>query len=66
MGRENGQTTVHEEGTHPTTAPAQNQTNGAQWQMVREIIKNDVVDKANNHIVNYQHVYPEKIVKVLF
>jgi hypothetical protein len=44
MGRENGQTTAQEEGTHPTTAPAQNQTNGTQWQMVGVIINNVVVE----------------------
>ncbi len=54
MGREEGQTMAQEEGTHPTMTPAQNQTRGTQWQMVRVIIRNDIADIAIDHICNYQ------------
>ncbi len=66
MGRENRQTMTQEEGRHPTTTPALNQTHDVQWQMVRVIITNDIVDKAINRTVSYQQVYPENIVLKFF
>jgi hypothetical protein len=42
MGREDRQTMAQEEGTHRTMATAQNQTQGAQRQMVLVIFRDDI------------------------